>query len=106
MQRVEADSKKKLVLWKNNWLIELTEIKIDLKQICIAILYMCIDFIINVYFSIIILNRYILAQSGLINVHCIGHSLGAHACGFLGKRFIKNNNIKIWRISVWDLSLL
>ena len=45
-------------------------------------------------------NRYILAQSGLINVHCIGHSLGAHACGFLGKRFIKNNNIKIWRISV------
>ena len=33
------------------------------------------------------------------NVHCIGHSLGSHFCGFLSKVLINNLNLKFKRIS-------
>ncbi len=33
------------------------------------------------------------------NVHCIGHSLGAHICGFIGKQLNLKHSVKIGRIT-------
>ena len=37
-----------------------------------------------------------------VKVHCIGHSLGAHACGFLGNEMEDDTKEKLWRITGLD----
>jgi len=37
-----------------------------------------------------------------LRIHCVGHSLGAHACGFLAKINKKRSGKKIWRITGLD----
>ncbi|KAF4528402.1 hypothetical protein B566_EDAN013338, partial [Ephemera danica] len=38
----------------------------------------------------------------LENFHCVGHSLGAHVCGFTGKLFASNHNLTLNRITGLD----
>lgn len=46
----------------------------------------------------------VLVRLGLENsaIHCIGHSLGSHICGFAGKAFKASTNRKFSRISGLD----
>ncbi|KAK9892865.1 hypothetical protein WA026_022546 [Henosepilachna vigintioctopunctata] len=41
-------------------------------------------------------------SKGLNNVHCIGHSLGAHLCGYVGYTLQKKFNLTLGRISGLD----
>ena len=54
--------------------------------------------------SLILKEMYSIVSSRKLFVHCIGHSLGAHVCGFAGKSLICNNynQIKLDRISGLD----
>lgn len=38
------------------------------------------------------------ARLDLTNVHCVGFSIGAHVCGFVGRNFARSN-VTIGRIS-------
>jgi hypothetical protein len=44
---------------------------------------------------------YIREDNNALNVHCIGHSLGAHVCGIFGK-LMKKENLKYSRITALD----
>ena len=49
------------------------------------------------------ISAQISSSNGLIDFHCIGHSLGAHYCGLLSKLFRKSvNALKFRRISALD----
>jgi hypothetical protein len=41
-------------------------------------------------------------ENGVLGVHCIGHSLGAHMCGIVGKLLKKNTGMKPSRITGLD----
>jgi len=41
-------------------------------------------------------------ESAKIEVHCVGHSLGAHACGFLGNALESATNSKMFRLTGLD----
>jgi len=41
-------------------------------------------------------------QDSKVRVHCIGHSLGAQACGFLGNEIEQETKEKMWRITGLD----
>ena len=47
------------------------------------------------------LSKYFDKSNGLVNLHCIGHSLGSHVCGMTGK-FMKKLNLKFKRITGLD----
>lgn len=44
-------------------------------------------------------KNYLSNSNSFFNVHCIGHSLGSHFCGFLSKVLINNLSVKLKRIS-------
>ena len=49
------------------------------------------------------ISAQISSSNGLIDFHCIGHSLGAHYCGLISKLFRKSvNALKFRRISALD----
>lgn len=43
-----------------------------------------------------------LAREDQLQVHCVGHSLGAHTCGFLANRQEEQNGHKMWRVTGLD----
>ena len=51
--------------------------------------------------SLLDLN-YMQENFNTVRLHCIGHSLGAHICGFLGKGFIQSKGVKLRRITGLD----
>lgn len=52
----------------------------------------------------VIYNLYTKYNINLSNVHVIGHSLGGHVSGFIGKAFKTRTNLSIGRITALDPS--
>ena len=53
----------------------------------------------DVYNILAKLREYIHYKNGLLNIHCVGHSLGSHFCGFCAKIARRFLNLKFERIT-------